>query len=243
MYVYTNRHNSYRSYQRTRDNLRTRKLYPAPAPLAYCKHGKLLKKHIWTLQKPLRTPRTAKPFLTPNSSNCSGAKSGLGGLCRSVSALNKATTQFIEQKTMKRKFRILASARYVPGGHGVHSLVLCTLVPWQGSPPLLGGGLVQVRVLFCPFARVSPGQRQSIHADHWDQPPFTAMIQITFVNVFTFFVWSSGFIAWIPRRDGIYHAGRWKLRFRYQRLVSYCFLFNASLEIRKCTNFSLVFDK
>lgn len=36
----------YKSYQTRRDNLRTRKLYPAPAPLAYCKHGKLLKKHM-----------------------------------------------------------------------------------------------------------------------------------------------------------------------------------------------------
>lgn len=61
----------------------------------------------------------------------------------------------------------------VPSGHFTQSLVRRTPDPWQDRPPLLGGGFVQVLVLSLPEDRVAPGQRQSFHVDHDDQPPFT----------------------------------------------------------------------
>lgn len=55
----------------------------------------------------------------------------------------------------------------------MQSFVRLTLDPWQDSPPLLGGGLLQDLVLIFPVARTSPEQRQSVHGPQVDQPPFT----------------------------------------------------------------------
>lgn len=49
----------------TTDSLRTRKLYPAPAPLAYCKHGKLLKKHMNVTKAAVIIQNNINP--TPNN--------------------------------------------------------------------------------------------------------------------------------------------------------------------------------
>jgi hypothetical protein len=50
------------------------------------------------------------------------------------------------------------------GSHNTYSM----LVSAQGNPPLAGAGSEQVLVLFL-YPR-----KQSVHSDHWDQPPWIA---------------------------------------------------------------------
>lgn len=61
-------------------------------------------------------------------------------------------------------------------GQVTQSLLFFTLDPWQGWPPLLGGGLLQVLVLILPAPSMSPGHLQSVHCDQADQPPLTKTI-------------------------------------------------------------------
>lgn len=61
-------YNTYnKSYQTTRDSLQTRKLYPAPAPLAYCKHGKLLKKHMNVTKAAVNIQNNKARYKQPHS--------------------------------------------------------------------------------------------------------------------------------------------------------------------------------